>query len=275
MFKVRKMTVVSVMAGIVLALTGGTATADDSGFTKFEQRCLDGVMTVAHRGYGVGVRVGVTEDTIPAILKGMRKGTCMFETDYFTTRDGVPVSHHDPTLERMTNGFGRIDQRSWEYVRGLRSPTGARVPTFYQVQKATRRVSCFKQQEMKPGGVSKKIARKMVKINAKFVKAPECITIAASERSTLKMFNDLEPRYRTALIKRGPGRFALGTIPVFIDRINLELSAVTAKYVRLASKVGVAVSARGVNTVAAFRRMKRLGVKFIVTDRPEVVGSLR
>lgn len=55
---ISKMFAVTVMASVVLVLASGMAFADD-GFTKFEQKCLDGVTTVAHRGYGVGVRAGV------------------------------------------------------------------------------------------------------------------------------------------------------------------------------------------------------------------------
>jgi len=61
------------------------------------------------------------------------------EVDLRVTRDGRFVLMHDRVLDRTTNGTGRVLDRSWRYVRSLRTqPRGARVPTWAQVLDAAR-----------------------------------------------------------------------------------------------------------------------------------------
>jgi len=61
------------------------------------------------------------------------------EVDLRVTRDGRFVLMHDRVLDRTTNGTGRVIDRSWRYVRSLRTqPRGARVPTWAQVLDAAR-----------------------------------------------------------------------------------------------------------------------------------------
>src|SRR4029079_11164496 len=101
------------------------------------------VRLIAHRGTGVGTRtIGgrrYSEDTVAAFSKAMRSGVEGFETDYWSTSDGRLVSHHDPTLDRMTDGSGRIRERSWSYVRLVRNGSGAGVPTLRGVEAALAR----------------------------------------------------------------------------------------------------------------------------------------
>ena len=46
-------------------------------------------------------------------------GADMLELDVRTTRDGVVVVFHDETVERTTDGAGRIQDLTWEEVRAL------------------------------------------------------------------------------------------------------------------------------------------------------------
>ena len=58
----------------------------------------------AHRG-GSALR---PENTIPAFDHGLSLGADGLELDVHLSRDGVVVVHHDPTLERTTNGRGPL-----------------------------------------------------------------------------------------------------------------------------------------------------------------------
>jgi len=252
-------------------------------WTAFEKRCMAGTMTSGHRGMGVGMTYfkarRFAEDTRRSLRKALVLGLCSVETDYWETRDHRIVSHHDGTLGRMTNGTGRIRDRSWAYIRGLRSANGARVSTFAQMQwmlKKRTPWTCFRQQEIKRGALSYDALRRMVRMNNRYVKAPECVMYTSGERSTLGFMNTINPRSKLGLIHRSTyGRPDLSTVPKFIDRIMLNWKAVTPKYVKRALAAGFEVSARGVNTLALFDRMKRYGVKYIVTDRAWVLRHRR
>jgi glycerophosphoryl diester phosphodiesterase len=73
------------------------------------------VYAVSHRG-AAGL---APENTLSAVKAGVSAGAPFIEIDIRLTSDGVPVLMHDGTLDRTTNGTGRVEERDWEYVRNL------------------------------------------------------------------------------------------------------------------------------------------------------------
>ncbi|MFD9427821.1 MULTISPECIES: glycerophosphodiester phosphodiesterase family protein [unclassified Streptomyces] len=70
----------------------------------------------AHRG---GAADGV-ENTAAAFRRAAAAGYRYFETDVHTTADGRLVAFHDATLDRVTDGRGRISELPWSQVRRAR-----------------------------------------------------------------------------------------------------------------------------------------------------------
>jgi len=84
---------------------------------------------LAHRGS----RVLWPENTFHAFDGAAGLGYKYIETDIRVTRDGVVVVFHDETLDRLTNGVGRVIDWEWEDLRHLDaaynfSPDGATFP---------------------------------------------------------------------------------------------------------------------------------------------------
>lgn len=71
---------------------------------------------MAHRGD----RTRFPENSVPAFQKAWEAGADLVETDVRLTRDGVPVCLHDSTVDRTTDGHGRIDRLTLAEVRRLR-----------------------------------------------------------------------------------------------------------------------------------------------------------
>ena len=91
------------------------------------------VHSVNHRGYSSAA----PENTIPAYIMSKEKGFVCVEADVAFTSDGVAVLLHDNTIDRTSNGSGRIsaltfaevskyDFGSWKSA----TYTGTRIPTF-------------------------------------------------------------------------------------------------------------------------------------------------
>ena len=87
---------------------------------------------IAHRG----VALEAPENTLPAVQKAIELGCAMAEIDLRYTSDGEVILMHDGTLERTTNGAGRVSGTSLARVRQLdasaRFPGGfaaTKVPT--------------------------------------------------------------------------------------------------------------------------------------------------
>ena len=75
---------------------------------------------LAHRGG----RAEQEENTLDAFKATYAAGCTGFETDIHITADGEYVIMHDHTLERMTNGQGRIEQSTAAYIRSLKTKGG-------------------------------------------------------------------------------------------------------------------------------------------------------
>ncbi|RQW19908.1 hypothetical protein EH196_07105 [Bacillus sp. C1-1] len=69
---------------------------------------------IAHRG----ASTGLAENTIYALTR-LGKFTKGVEVDVALTSDGEAVLHHDDTVNRMTNGSGRVDQMTLAQIKSL------------------------------------------------------------------------------------------------------------------------------------------------------------
>jgi glycerophosphoryl diester phosphodiesterase len=74
-----------------------------------------GRLLFAHRG---GAK-RFPENTLFAFRRAYELGFRWIETDVHLTHDGVIVVHHDPTLERTTNGRGKIADHTLAELRAL------------------------------------------------------------------------------------------------------------------------------------------------------------
>jgi len=89
-------------------------------------------LVISHRG----ANHLAPENTLPAFEISIRMGVDGLENDVHLTRDGVPVVCHDETVDRTSNGRGRICDFTLEELRALDfgawfSPefAGTRIPT--------------------------------------------------------------------------------------------------------------------------------------------------
>ncbi len=77
---------------------------------------LDGVAEiVAHRGFSAKA----PENTLAAMDAAIEAGADAVECDVHISADGVPVVVHDVTLERTTNGRGRVAETALESLDSL------------------------------------------------------------------------------------------------------------------------------------------------------------
>lgn len=79
------------------------------------------VMIAAHRGCWRDN----PENSMAAINACVDAGVDIVELDVQRTRDGYLVLHHDLTLDRMTDGYGRVEDTDLATIRSLRLREGA------------------------------------------------------------------------------------------------------------------------------------------------------
>jgi glycerophosphoryl diester phosphodiesterase len=88
-----------------------------------------GPIAFAHRG---GAADGL-ENTVRQFRCAVRAGYRYIETDVHATRDGRLVAFHDATLDRVTDGAGRIADLPWRDVRDARVAGEEPVPLFEEL----------------------------------------------------------------------------------------------------------------------------------------------
>ncbi|WTW39043.1 glycerophosphodiester phosphodiesterase [Streptomyces sp. NBC_00016] len=88
-----------------------------------------GPIPFAHRG---GAADGL-ENTTAQFRRAVEAGYRYIETDVHATRDGKLVAFHDATLDRMTDGAGRIADLLWSDIRHARVAGKEPVPLFEEL----------------------------------------------------------------------------------------------------------------------------------------------
>ena len=72
-------------------------------------------LSIAHRGHSIAY----PENTLEAYRKAIELSVEAIECDVNVTRDGKLVMIHDSTLDRTTNGTGRVSASTWEEIQQL------------------------------------------------------------------------------------------------------------------------------------------------------------
>ncbi|MFK4112935.1 glycerophosphodiester phosphodiesterase [Streptomyces sp. NPDC002176] len=88
-----------------------------------------GPIAFAHRG---GAAEG-TENTVAQFRRAVELGYRYIETDVHLTADGTLVAFHDDSLDRVTDGTGRVADLPWAEVRQARVGGKEPVPLFAEV----------------------------------------------------------------------------------------------------------------------------------------------
>ncbi|MBB6436121.1 glycerophosphodiester phosphodiesterase [Streptomyces candidus] len=89
------------------------------------------VQAIGHRG----APRAVPENTLASLQAAVRQGADVVETDVQFTRDGTPVLMHDDTVDRTTDGTGRVDRLTDVQLSRLTVTGGSRIPTLKEALK--------------------------------------------------------------------------------------------------------------------------------------------
>jgi glycerophosphoryl diester phosphodiesterase len=104
-------------------------------------------LIIAHRGRDAST----PENTLAAFRRSISLGISILETDVRRTKDGEFVLLHDSTVDRTTNGHGRIGDLTLAQVQKLDAGSGEQVPTLRDALRLVRGTGASLLLDMKPG----------------------------------------------------------------------------------------------------------------------------
>lgn len=232
-----------------------------------------GIKVVAHRG---GVGLGVPENTIPAIEKAIEVGAQLIEIDIRETKDGHLVLMHDTTVDRTTDGTGRVDELTLEEIRQLDAGswhseefTGTKVPTLEEALQVMKG-KIDPDLDFKEGSLDK-----LVEVVNKVGVADQCTHCGSHERNN--MIQNIEPN-----IFIRPTISYAEQVPEVIRSlwpplINMDWKAVSEKSIRLTHRYGAKAFVNCLETADNLLYAKHAalaGADYIQTDYPDKVIEL-
>jgi glycerophosphoryl diester phosphodiesterase len=114
--KMKKYVLVIILTVTMLMMPGAAAAAPLSPSSSHTNPWLNRrVLNIAHQGG----EFEAPSDTMFAFKTAEAKGVDMLELDVHATADGEIVAMHDSTVDRTTNGTGRVDQMTLAQIKSL------------------------------------------------------------------------------------------------------------------------------------------------------------
>jgi glycerophosphoryl diester phosphodiesterase len=277
-------------AAAVLALVGGSTLYVRQAVPIVERPSIlqvDGVMVVAHRG----ARSVAPENTLASFQVALEHGAHLLEMDVWRTRDGEVVVVHDDTVDRTTNGSGRVADMTLAEIQTLDAgyrftPDGGRthpwrgrgvtIPTLAQV------LAAFPE------------AAVLVEIKDTTPAMPEAVlavidAAGARRRVMIASFDDAVVRRVRELAPEIPTSYAQGEVLrlVILQRLGLAafvrpaaealqvpewhglLRVANPGFARLARRQGIAFHVWTINDEEAMYRVIGLGANGVITAYPD------
>lgn len=237
-------------------------------------------LILAHRG----ASAAAPENTLAAFRRARALGADGFELDVTLTADGVPVVIHDDTVNRTTDGAGRVAGLTLAQIKQLDAGrkfapafAGERVPTLAEVL-ADSDPEAFINIELKRDPTpDRQLAARVLALLPPARRA-HCL-ISSFYFDNLQRVKRLAPAVPVGLLYAAnqPGtvlRAWLGWLPPaeahhphypLINRLTLSLYR----------RRGQRVFAWTANTPAVIRRLIEGGVSGVITNYPEVAVQIR
>jgi glycerophosphoryl diester phosphodiesterase len=242
---------------------------------------------MAHRGFSLA---GL-ENSLAAFRSAVELGYFHLETDVHTTSDGELLLFHDRTLDRVTDGHGRIHDLTADEVREVRIGGTEPVPTFDELVEAfpNARFNLDVKDWHSVPSVVAAIERHQVHdrvLIASFSDRRRRAVLrqlsrrTASSAGTLAnaLFLVLGPLL-SARRAGAPVRAVLRLVLRDVDALQVPLRyraipVVTPGYVRRAHELGLYVHVWTINDPAQMHRLLDLGVDGIVSDRADLLKEV-
>jgi glycerophosphoryl diester phosphodiesterase len=268
-------TIVSVL---VIAIAPGAANARPITLMEPLRQPGEAADIAAHRGD----RAHAPENTLPAFEEAIRRGSDYVETDVQLTADGYAVLMHDETVDRTTNGTGRVGDFTLAELRTLDAGgwydsafTGVQVPLldeFLALLQRSPEVTALV--ELKDSWTPPDVASLMTSVYRHDVQ--DRLVFASFSPTSVQSLRDVAPGIPRVLIRR-----VLPLDPVAVAErygaigLMTRSSALEARPDAVAAMhaAGLGVLVYTLNSEDRWGEALGYGVDVVVTDKPSALDK--
>jgi len=279
-------------AGVLgLVLAGFVASREPPGLHPFFERRQ--VANIAHRG----AQVEAPEATLPAFAMAASLGVDILEMDVHLTADGRLVVFHDETVDRTTDGSGRIADMTMDEVRRLNAGH------FFEAPDGSHP---YRNNPLPPPALEEVLEAHpefamVIEMKTAATAEPLCSALRAADREertlvgafageSLARFRVVCPEVATSasffeagsfliLSKLGLAKLFLrdaveGPDALFVSEVSAGIRVLTPGFLRDAQERRLPVVVWTVNDRADMERLLDLGVDGIITDDPRTLKAV-
>lgn len=241
------------------------------------------ILIIGHRG-GADL---APENSLLCIEKGINTGADMIEIDIHLTKDSNLVVCHDQTIDRTTNGEGRIAEMTLDEIKHFNiidhegNETNEKIPTLDEVLKLVNKRCRLLIEIKKTKDIYKGIEKKLLATIEKH-NAWDWIVVQSFNDHVLETINSLNDSVRLEKLIV----LKLPFIPVIFDGGFTKFSMEKYHYISSFNFYHKAITPQIINkihssdkevkiwTLGAPKEEKILPVDGIITDRPDLWISL-
>ncbi|MCW7941128.1 glycerophosphodiester phosphodiesterase [Streptomyces hygroscopicus] len=234
-----------------------------------------GPIAFAHRG---GAADGL-ENTLAQFRRAVAAGYRYIETDVHATADGKLVAFHDATLDRVTDGAGRIADLPWEDVRHARVAGVEPVPLFEELLEEFPAVRWNVDVKAEPA------LRPLLDLIERMDCWERICVGSFSEARVVRAQQLAGPRLATSYGTRGvlglrlrswgiPAPLRRSAVAAQVPEIQSGVQVVDHRFVRTAHAYGLQVHVWTVNEPDRMHRLLDLGVDGIMTDHIDTLRKV-
>ncbi len=229
------------------------------------------VLVIAHRG----ASGHAPENTLAAFRRAVALGATFIETDLHLSRDAHFVAIHDDTVDRTTNGHGKVHELTLADLRRLDAGSwfgsefsGERIPTLEEILEFSKKNDVVFYLELKPTGAW---GGEHALISALRDSGEIARTIVISfDTGIIGSLRKIEPTLMTGLLFDGQIDQPLErAVEVGARQLAIRGDLVTPALIADARKRDLQVVCWTVNQPAHMRMLIEAGVDGIMSDYPD------
>ncbi len=220
---------------------------------------------VAHRGYSAVA----PENTLASLRAALEAGVPVCEVDVRATSDGEIVLMHDETVDRTTDGSGRVGELSLRQLRALDAGSwkgeafrGERVPTLSEALDAMREGHLVI--EVKEEGIEEHVARVVRDAGAR-----DRATVISFSLEVCRRMRALLPEVGVLwLLGRKREGAIVRALEAGVQGLDVHHEAITPEFAEAVLRRGLSLWAWTVEEPEEARRLRDLGVSAITSNDP-------
>ncbi|MFF9208082.1 MULTISPECIES: glycerophosphodiester phosphodiesterase [unclassified Streptomyces] len=234
-----------------------------------------GPIAFAHRG---GAAEGL-ENTMAQFRRAVEAGYRYIETDVHATKDGRLVAFHDATLDRVTDGAGRIADLPWSQVRDARVAGREPVPLFDDL------LDVFPDVRWNVDVKAEAALHPFLNLIARANAWDRICLGSFSEARVVRAQRLAGPKLATSYGTRGvlnlrlrswgvPAALRRSAVAAQVPEVQSGIQVVDRRFVRFAHAHGLQVHVWTVNEPERMHRLLDLGVDGIMTDHIDTLRKV-